>query len=61
VAFAEISSKALAYLADDYVRTSFIRASTYIIVSLKALEAQNLTENRPFCQIFTLSKPVIGV
>ena len=42
--------KALAYLAHDYMRTGFTRASAYFTVSLKALESRNLTENQHSCQ-----------
>ncbi len=36
--------KALVYLAYDYTRTRFSRASAYLNVSLKVLESRNLTE-----------------
>jgi hypothetical protein len=42
--------KALAYLAHDYTRIGFIRASAYLTISLAALESRKLRQNQFCCQ-----------
>jgi len=53
--------KALVYLAHDYARTGFSRASAYFDISLAALESRKLRQSLNFCQLSGKWRPKSGL